>query len=285
MDINKALKEGLNYLEHSDYTNSFYETRLILSTILKKDMSFILAHGDKIISEEDSNKYFQILRRRKSGEPLSYIFGETEFYGHKFYVDNDVLIPRKDTEISVEVLEVIIKNNNIKNLLEIGVGTGIVSISIGMKFKSLLVDSVDISNNAIKNTEKNIEYHNLNNVKVFKSDLFDKVTQRYDIIYSNPPYIKSGVLNTLQKELNFEPKIALDGGFDGLFFYKRIISECDEFLNKNGYLVFEIGYDQKKDLYNLLKNYNKLCIKDLSDNDRVIVASKGELNVPKFGNI
>ncbi len=285
MDINQALKEGLSYLDNSQYSNPFYETRLILSTILNKDMSFILAHGDEPLKTEESDIYFQILSRRKSGEPLAYIFGETEFYGYKFYVDDGVLIPRKDTEISVEVLEDIIKSSLAKNFLEIGAGTGIVSISLAMNFENLSVDAVDISDKAIKNTKKNIQYHRLNNVKVFKSDLFDEVKERYDIIYSNPPYIKSSELSNLQRELNFEPKTALDGGADGLFFYKEIISRCDEFLKEKGHLVFEIGYDQKKDLYNLLDKYNKFCIKDLSGNDRVIVASKGELNVPKFGNI
>ena len=277
MELNEALKEGLNYLEDSKYTNPFFEVRLILSRLLDKDISYLIAHDKDILDEKILDEYFSILEKRKNGVPLQYIFGETEFFGNKFFIDENVLIPRDDTEISVEALIDIFEKNSVRNSLEIGAGSGIVSITMAMRYSDVNFTAVDISDYAIKNTKKNIERFNLENIKVLKSNLYENIEESYDIIYSNPPYIKSKDIEELQAEVkDYEPMLALDGGVDGLFFYREIINGLDKYLNKNGYVVFEIGYDQGDDLRELLKDYSVEVLKDLSNKDRVVIAKKGE---------
>lgn len=277
MELNEALKEGLNYLEDSKYTNPFFEVRLILSRLLDKDISYLIAHDKDILDEKIIDEYFSILEKRRNGVPLQYIFGETEFFGNKFFIDENVLIPRDDTEISVEALIDIFENNSIRSSLEIGAGSGIVSITMAMRYSDVNFTAVDISDYAIRNTKKNIERFNLENIKVLKSNLYENIEESYDIIYSNPPYIKSKDIEELQAEVkDYEPMLALDGGVDGLFFYREIINGLDKYLNKNGYVVFEIGYDQGDDLRELLKNYDVEVLKDLSNKDRVVIAKKGE---------
>ncbi|MBP2025272.1 peptide chain release factor N(5)-glutamine methyltransferase [Peptoniphilus stercorisuis] len=277
MEIRVALKEGLNYLENSKYTNPFFEVRLILSRLLDKDMSYLISHDKENLNDDILNEYFNILNRRKNGEPLQYIFGETEFYGNTFYIDENVLIPRDDTEISIEVLNKIFKENNIKSFVEIGSGSGIVSVTMANIYRDTKFTAVDISDYAIKNTLKNIKRYNLENIEVLKSNLFENITGKYDIIYSNPPYIRTDEIEKLQVEVkDYEPMNALDGGIDGLYFYREIIKSAKEFLSDDGYLVFEIGHDQADDLKNLLKDYNVEVIKDLSNRDRVVIGKKGE---------
>lgn len=277
MEIRVALKEGLKYLENSKYTNPFFEVRLILSRVLNKDMSYLISHDTEELNEDILKKYFNILSRRESGEPLQYIFGETEFYGNSFYIDKNVLIPRDDTEISIEVLNKIFKENNIKSFIEIGSGSGIVSVTMANMYRDVDFTAVDISDYAIKNTLKNIKRYDLQNIEVLKSNLFENITGKYDIIYSNPPYIRTDEIEKLQVEVkDYEPINALDGGADGLYFYREIIKSAKEFLNDDGYLVFEIGHDQAKDLEDLLKDYKVEVIKDLSNRDRVVIGKKGE---------
>ena len=277
MELNEALKEGLNYLEDSKYTNPFFEVRLILSRLLDKDISYLIAHDKDILDEKILDEYFSILEKRKNGVPLQYIFGEIEFFGNKFFIDENVLIPRDDTEISVEALIDIFEKNSVRNSLEIGTGSGIVSITMAMRYSDVNFTAVDISDYAIRNTKKNIERFNLENIKVLKSNLYENIEESYDIIYSNPPYIKSKDIEELQAEVkDYEPMLALDGGVDGLFFYREIINGLDKYLNKNGYVVFEIGYDQGDDLRELLKDYSVEVLKDLSNKDRVVIAKKGE---------
>lgn len=277
MEIRVALKEGLKYLENSEYTNPFFEVRLILSRVLNKDMSYLISHDTEELNEDILKKYFNILSRRESGEPLQYIFGETEFYGNSFYIDKNVLIPRDDTEISIEVLNKIFKENNIKSFIEIGSGSGIVSVTMANMYRDVDFTAVDISDYAIKNTLKNIKRYDLQNIEVLKSNLFENITGKYDIIYSNPPYIRTDEIEKLQVEVkDYEPMNALDGGADGLYFYREIIKSAKEFLSDDGYLVFEIGHDQAKDLEDLLKDYKVEVIKDLSNRDRVVIGKKGE---------
>lgn len=276
MAINELLKEGLKYLENSEYTNPFFEVRMILSKLLGKDISYLLAHDRDEININIQNKFFEILKRRNNGEPLQYIFGEMEFYGNSFYIDKNVLIPRNDTEISIEALIKIFKDNKIDSFLEIGSGSGIITVTMAMNNENTHFTAVDISDYAIENTMKNIKRYNLNNVEVIKSNLFTNINKSYDIIYSNPPYIRTEEISNLQTEVkDFEPVMALDGGEDGLYFYRKIIDKLDKYLNINGYIVFEIGHDQAADLKMLLKDYDPIVLKDLSGKDRVVIGKKG----------
>lgn len=271
MEIKKALIEGRKYLKDLEYTDPIYETRRILSFLLNKDLSYLVAHDNELLDSTVEDRYFEILDKRKNGMPIQYILCEEDFYGRSFKVLKDVLIPRQDTEISVETLLKIIKNNKINNMLEIGCGTGIVSISVDLETK-VDVTAVDISQKAIENTKINKEKIG-STITVLKSDLFSNIKNKFDIIYSNPPYIKSDEIEKLQVEVRkHEPRLALDGGEDGLHFYRKIIEKAPEYLNNRGYLVFEIGHDEAKDICALMVDkFDVEVIKDLSKLDRVVV--------------
>ncbi|MEF3318395.1 peptide chain release factor N(5)-glutamine methyltransferase [Peptoniphilus grossensis] len=273
MKIKEALIEGRDFLKNLEYTDPIYETRKILGEILERDLSYLVSHDNEELSASVERKYFDILKKRQEGLPLQYILGREDFYGRTFTVLEGVLIPRQDTEISVEVILKILKNNNIKNLLEIGCGSGIVSITLDLETKGQVgITAVDISPQAIKNT--NINKNNLNsNIKILESDLFDEINEKFDLIYSNPPYIKSHEIENLQVEVrDHEPRLALDGGSDGLYFYRKIIKDAPNFLNSHGYLVFEIGYDEAEDISSIMKeNFDTKIYKDLNSLDRVVV--------------
>lgn len=271
MKIKEALIEGRKYLKDLEYTDPIYETRRILSFLLNKDLSYLVAHDSEILDSTVEERYLEILDKRKNGMPIQYILGEEDFYGRSFKVLEGVLIPRQDTEISVETLLKIIKNNKINNMLEIGCGTGIVSISVDLETK-IDVTAVDISKKAIENSMINKEKLG-SRIKIMKSDLFSNIKESFDLIYSNPPYIKSDEIEKLQVEVRkHEPRLALDGGEDGLHFYRKIIEKAPEYLNDRGYLVFEIGHDEAKDICALMEDkFDVEVIKDLSKLDRVVV--------------
>lgn len=271
MEIKEALIEGRKYLKDLEYTDPIYETRRILSFLLNKDLSYLVAHDSELLDSTVEERYLEILDKRKNGMPIQYILGEEDFYGRSFKVLEGVLIPRQDTEISVETILKIIKNNKINNMLEIGCGTGIVSISVDLETK-IDVTAVDISKRAIENSIINKEKLG-SGIKIMKSDLFSNIKESFDLIYSNPPYIKSDEIEKLQVEVRkHEPRLALDGGEDGLHFYRKIIEKAPEYLNNRGYLVFEIGHDEAKDICALMEdNFDVEVIKDLSKLDRVVV--------------
>lgn len=271
MEIKEALIEGRKYLKDLEYTDPIYETRRILSFLLNKDLSYLVAHNSELLDSTVEERYFDILEKRKNGMPIQYILGEEDFYGRNFQVLEGVLIPRQDTELSVELLLKIIRNNNIKSMLEIGCGTGIVSISVDLETK-IDVTAVDISKRAIENSIINKEKLG-SRIKIMKSDLFSNIKESFDLIYSNPPYIKSDEIEKLQVEVRkHEPRLALDGGEDGLHFYRKIIEKAPEYLNNRGYLVFEIGHDEAKDICALMEDkFDVEVIKDLSKLDRVVV--------------
>lgn len=278
MKIKEALIEGRVFLKNLEYTDPIYETRKILGEILERDLSYLVSHDNEELPASVEKKYFDILKKRKEGLPLQYILGREDFYGRTFTVLEGVLIPRQDTEISVEVILKILKENNINKMLEIGCGTGIVSITVDLESKRKMdITALDISSYAINNTTINKKKLK-SNIKIFKSDLFDKVSGKFDLIYSNPPYIKSSEIENLQLEVkDHEPRLALDGGIDGLYFYREIIKEAPNYLNNNGFLVFEIGYDEAEDISLIMeKNYDTKIYKDLNNLDRVIV---GQLKI------
>lgn len=273
MEIKEALCQGIYFLKEREYTNPLLEVRVLLSHFLKKDMSYLIAHENEEIPKEIKEKYFEALARREKGEPLQYILGHTEFMKYDFYIDYNVLIPRNDTEISAEVLLDLIEKHHVTSFIELGCGSGVVSAIVAMKTDAK-VTAVDISQYALENTRKNRDYYGLD-FSILKSDLFENVIGKYDMIYSNPPYIPSRIINQLQKEVkDYEPRLALDGGEDGLDFYRRIIASADGFLKPKGFLVFEMGFDQGEDLKKMMESYHPYIMKDLNGMDRVIIGQK-----------
>lgn len=230
----------------------------------------------KNISSEDEKKIMQAVELRIKHIPLAYIFGKTNFFGIDFKVNENVLIPRLDTEVLVENLIADIKKKDGKALvLDIGTGSGAIIITV-QKETGAECYAVDISEKALEIARANAEINNAN-VKFLQSDLFENVPKiKFDYIVSNPPYIESNVIKTLDDEVKFhEPLLAIDGGEDGLDFYRKIIDEAKQFLKPHGKIYFEIGYNQANAVSELLmRDYKDIkIIKDYSGNDRVVVAS------------
>lgn len=213
------------------------------------------------ITDKQQKKINKILEKIKRGVPLSHVFKCQNFYGHDFYVNKHVLAPRPETELLVEQ---VIKANP-KSVLDLCTGSGCIAATIA-RHTGAKVDACDISRKALK-----VAKHN--GVEAFKSDLFSNVKNKYDIIVSNPPYIRTREIGKLSKN---EPKIAFDGGVDGLWFYRRIAKEVLEFLNNDGTLMLEVGYDQARDVKTIFDEYfkNIVIIKDYNEIERIIICKK-----------
>lgn len=276
MKIDELLKKGISQLDNIE-ENSL-KVKLLLSNVLNVPKEYLIIHNEEEIRKEKENEFFEKVKRLKENEPIQYIINSQEFMGLNFYVDKNVLIPQPDTEILVE--EVIKISNKIEHtnlkILDMCTGSGAIAISLSKYIKNSDIIASDISEMALKIANKNAQSNN-GKVKFIKSDLFENFSMenKFDIILSNPPYIKSKIIESLSQEVKCEPLIALDGGEDGLKFYRKIAREAKKFLKEKSYLAFEIGYDQKQEVKNILKENeyeNIYSKKDLSGNDRVIIA-------------
>ena len=273
MQLKELLTLAINKLKENKIEEPVIKARILLENVLHVDKQFLVVHSQKQIEEKLALKYLENIEKLIQGFPIQYITNKQEFMKLNFYVDSNVLIPQPDTEILVE--EVIKKQK--QKILDLCTGSGAIAISLAKYIKNSNVCGTDISEQALKIAKKNAK---ANNVKVnfFKSDLFENINEKFEIIVSNPPYIETEVIKTLKPEVQKEPHIALDGGQDGLNFYRKIIKQAPKFLKKDGMLFLEIGYNQKEAVENLLQNSNKYekieCIKDLAGNYRVIIACR-----------
>lgn len=283
MVIKELLQLAKGRLKNTDYMDPIKESVYVLEKILDKDKSFIYTNLDKWVSREEEEKFLDIIDRRSKGEPMAYIFKQREFMGIDFFVDKGVLIPRPETEMLVEYLINYIKTSFTKkqvNILDIGSGSGAISISLGKYCANTKVLGVDISEDALKIAGKNLDRLKLTNVSFRKSNLFESIgtEEKFDIIVSNPPYIKRDALLSLQRDVrDFEPSLALDGGRDGLLFYKEIIKKAGDHLKDKGMLIFEIGFDQGPLVKDLMEGqaYKKIeIIKDFQSLDRIVIGFK-----------
>lgn len=278
MKIKEALKKANQILIQNNIDEVFLKSRILLAHILNVEKEYLIIHDDEVLLNLQENEFFEKVNKLCSGVPIQYLTNSQEFMGFNFYVDENVLIPQPDTEILVENVISIIKNLQKScqkeiTVLDLCTGSGIIGVCLKKYLQNVNVLSSDISSNALEIAKKNA---NLQNVKIdfIKSDLFENIDEKFDVIVSNPPYIKTDKINELSKEVKNEPRLALDGGQDGLDFYRRIIKESTNFFRKTGYLALEIGYDQKEAVENLFKNfkYKEIKIfKDLSDIERVII--------------
>ena len=224
-------------------------------------------------SSEETSKIMAAVEKRLKHIPLGYIFGKSYFFGREFKVNENVLIPRQDTEILIEkVCKDIMARKEKVSVLDIGTGSGAIAITV-QKETGANVSAVDVSDGAIEVAKQNAKSLDAD-INIFKSDLFENIEGKFDFIISNPPYIESSVIETLDEEVKSnEPILALDGGEDGLDFYKKIVSIAPNYLNQGGKLYFEIGYNQADALKSLMKDQfkNIEVFKDYGDNDRVVV--------------
>lgn len=244
------------------------EVDKILCEVLNVDYSklFLL----ETISHKDIKKVQHVVKKRLAGMPLTKIFKKAYFYGLTFKVNKNVLSPRQETELVVE--QVLKRANDNCNILDVCTGSGAISVAIAQNGR-FNVDALDISKKALKVAKFNAKQNNVK-VNFFKSNMFEKVSKIYDIIVSNPPYIPTKTIDNLDKEVKlYDPKISLDGGQDGLYFYKILASQSPKYLKNGGYLVLEIGFDQRECVEKLLKcnNFDTICLKDYSLNDRVVI--------------
>jgi len=251
-----------------------HEAADILEFVTQKDRNWILLNQNTELSQDEEERVKDILEQRKNNIPLQYIVGKAYFMGLEFKVNKDVLIPQPDTEILVE--QVLNTASGKEKILDLCTGSGCIAISLKKHLANCEITASDISEEALEVAKNNAE---LNNVKINlkKSNLFENFVEKFDIIVSNPPYIATTVIATLSKEVQNEPVLALDGGVDGLDFYRKIIVLSQKYLNENGKIFLEIGYDQAEQVKKLFienKYKNIEIIKDYGGNDRVV---KGEI--------
>ena len=281
MTIKELLNQAVIMLKNENIDAPKNKARMLLQATLKKSREYLMIYDNKEVENIDRDRYIKNVKRLILGEPLQYITGIQEFMKLNFLVTKDVLIPRPDTEILVE--EVIRKAENIPNpvILDLCTGSGAIAVSLAKYIKNVYICAVDISSKALEIAKKNAELNGVkNNIEFIESNLFDKIKERkFDIIVSNPPYIETETIKTLSKEVQSEPKIALDGGKDGLDFYRKIADSGSKYLNRQGYICLEIGYNQRIAVRQILENKKRYvninCIKDLCGNDRVITAQIG----------
>ena len=280
MNYREIYESGVKRLQEAGIKEAELDARLLLEHVCHTDRNTLLAYPDRSVTEEENNSYVNYLAEREKRVPLQHIIGYQEFMGLKFYVNQHVLIPRQDTENLVE--EVMPHVHDGMRILDLCTGSGCILISLLQYSNDCIGVGTDISKEALEVAAKNGEailkekegkvYEQL---QFIESDLFEKLPpQKFDLIVSNPPYIKTGVIDALEPEVaSFEPLLALDGGGDGLNFYRRIVKEAGNFLIRGGMLFLEIGYDQGEAVVGLLKEAGFVDIeirKDYGGLDRVV---------------
>ena len=279
MKIDTAIQQAHTILKKNYIESSLLDSELLISKAINKSREYIILNLDKEIKEDDYINLQKLVAERSKGKPLAYLTGKKYFWKYEFDVNEDVLIPRPDTELIIEQVLKIYKNKNRINFLDIGVGSGAILLSILREKKGFLGTGIDISNKCLDVSKKNAyKLEVYERVKLFKSNIDNFTKGKYDLIISNPPYIKKLDLNKLDKDVkDFEPKLALNGGLDGLSEIRKIIKKSTELIKKNGKLIIEIAFNQKNEVKKILKDngfYINAVIKDLAKNDRCIVSKK-----------
>ena len=279
MKIETAIKQANTILKNNFIKSSLLDSELLISKAINKNREYIILNLDKEIKEDDYLNFQRLVTERSQGKPVAYLIGKKYFWKYEFEIDGDVLIPRPDTELIIEQVLKIYKNKNRINFLDVGVGSGAILLSILKEKKGFLGTGIDISNNCLNICNKNAyKLEVYERVKLFKSNIDNFTKGKYDLIISNPPYIKKLDLNKLDKDVkDFEPKLALNGGLDGLSEIRKIIKKSTELIKKNGKLIIEIAFNQKNEVKKILKDngfYINAVIKDLAKNDRCIISKK-----------
>ena len=279
MNIQSAIIEGATILKNKSINSAKLDSEILLASVIDKDRKYLILNNDQNIQEKNLIHFQKLINKRSFREPIAYLTNKKHFWNYKFFVTKDTLIPRPDTELIVEQILKLTKSKTKMKILDIGVGSGCILLTILKERKNFYGVGVDISKkclNISKINAKNLEVSS--RVKFFKSDVDKFDLGKYDLIVSNPPYIKKFDLKYLDKDVvNFEPKLALDGGLDGLSEIRKVIKKSSELIKKNGRFVLEIGFDQKNKVISLLKKegfYINSINKDLANNDRCIVCTK-----------
>ena len=279
MKYQEILNQGSKILKLKDIKSFNLDSEILLSSILKLNRSQLLLNLDKKIENNEKKIFFKFIKRRSRNEPVAYITGYKEFWKSSFKVDNNVLIPRPDTETIIEQALKELSIYSSKKILDIGTGSGCIIISILNERKRCLGVGIDISKNAVKLAKYNAKIQHIDNrIKFLNSDIDNFYGDKYDLIISNPPYIKHHKINGLEKDIkNHEPKVALDGGIDGYNKIRLIIEKSSTLIKKTGKLFLELGINQTREtlkILNLNGFYKTKVIKDLASKNRCIVSTK-----------
>ena len=279
MNIENTLNEGINILQKNKALNPQLDSEILLSSSIKRDKKHIILNPKELLNPGQLDKFKGLIERRKKGEPVAHLINKKEFWKDEFFVNKDVLIPRPDTELIIEqVLKIYSKNLQLQ-VLDIGTGSGCILLSILRERPNFYGTGIDISKKSINVSKFNTKQLNLmNRVKFYHSSVDNFKIGKYDLIVSNPPYIEQLRLKYLEKDVvNFEPKLALSGGFDGFSKNRKVINKASILIKKNGKFILEIGFNQKNKVKKILKEegfYVNKAIKDYGNNDRCIISTK-----------
>ena len=279
MNINLAIMEGAKILKNNFISSAYLDSEILMAKAINKNRDYILLNPKKIICKNDLNNFKKLIQARSYREPIAYLTNKKFFWESEFFVTKDTLIPRPDTEIIVENVLNLTKYKTKLNILDIGVGSGCVLLSILKEKQNFYGTGIDISRNCLNISKINAINLKVNErLKLYKSNVDKFTLGKYDLIVSNPPYIKKYKLKYLEKDVrDFEPIHALDGGLDGLLEIKKVIKKSSELIKKKGQFILEIGFDQKNKVVNLIKKegfYINSIKKDLAKKDRCIISTK-----------
>ena len=279
MNINLAISHGSKILMENRIPNPQLDSEILMAKTINKNRKYILLNSNININQPNLNYFFKLIGKRSIGNPVAYLTNKKFFWNYEFFVSNDVLIPRPDTELLIENILRLTKQKNKIKILDIGVGSGCILLSILKERKNFYGTGIDISKKCLNISRINaINLKVSSRLKLYKSDVDKFNFGKYDLIVSNPPYINKCKLKYLDKDvIHFEPIIALDGGLDGLSEIRKVIKKSSELIKKNGKFILEIGYDQKRKVVNLLKKegfYINSIQKDLAKIDRCIICTK-----------
>ena len=279
MNIQTVLNQASKILNNSSNASFKLDSEILLSEVIKKNRQYLILNSNEELKKENIKSFDYLVKRRKKGEPIAYLINKKEFWKQNFYINQNVLIPRPDTEILVEETLKLFNVNSKLNMLDIGTGSGCILLSILKERRNFFGTGIDISKKAINVARFNAKMHQLSNrVKFYNSDVDKFLIGKYDLIVSNPPYIKRQDLKYLEVDVKgFEPKLALDGGKDGFSKITKVISKTSTLLKKNGRFILEIGFGQKKKILSILKQNNffiNKVVKDYGKNDRCVISTK-----------
>ena len=279
MNISLAIYEGSKILKSKFIPNPLLDAEILMAKTINKDRNYILLNSSNPINKNDLNNFYKLIEERSFRKPVAYLTRKKSFWNSEFFVTKDILIPRPDTELVVENILRLTKQKSKINILDIGVGSGCIIVSILKERENFRGTGIDLSKKCLIISKKNaIALKVSSRLKLYKSDVDKFNLGKYDLIVSNPPYIKTSNIKYLDREVaKFEPKLALDGGLDGLSEIRKVIKKSSELIKKNGKFILEIGFDQKNKVINLLKSkgfYINNTQKDLAFRDRCIVSTK-----------
>jgi len=279
MNIDQAIKKASVDLKRYQIKSALLDCEILMSKALNKSRKFIIMNPNEKINDYEYHKFRAFISSRVKRKPIAYITGEKSFWKYNFKINEKVLIPRPDTEIIVEQVFKIYEKKRSINFLEIGIGSGCIILSILKEKKSFLGKGIDVSIESLKVCKENANKLGLlNRLKLFNSDIDNFHLGKYDLIISNPPYIKNLDFNKMDDEVvKYEPKIALDGGLDGLLEIRKIINKSSKLIKTHGKLILEIAHDQKNEVKRILKSNNfyvNKVVKDFAYKDRCIISTK-----------